>query len=1209
MNPDRARRLREAFDRAVSLEGDARERALAELCAGDAALRREVEDLLARDLGTEDLPILPLLDAIRDDEAGRGEPSEIGGGGGGGRAGGATPVARPATAREFRWGHLLVLERVGQGGFGEVYRALDPQLDREVALKLVHLDDAGLESSARRFLAEARRLASVRHPNVVAVHGAAVHDGRAGIWTDFVRGRTLEDRLATDGPLGAVEAIFAGLDLCRALAAVHAAGAIHGDVKTTNVMREEGGRILLVDFGAARPRPAGRGDAPVARRRETLFGTPHFLAPELVAGEEPTPASDLYALGVVLYRLVSGRYPLPADTLGELLLAHERAAQVPLRDVRADLPAAFIQVVERALAPDPGQRFASGGAMERALLSALGEIAASPGAATRPVAIVRGTHAMPAEPDAFVGRAEELDDLDVLLGESGVRLLTLVGAAGMGKTRLALRFAWRSLATWPGGTYFCDLTAASTTDGIVSAVGGALGVALTMGDPVEQLGNVLAARGRCLVVLDNGEQVTDPLHDAVRRWLVRAPDARFLVTTRERLRVPGEEVLAVEPLPPSQGVELFVDRARRHRPELDLEGEWLAPVREIVRAVEGIPLAIELAAARVRVMTPDQIANRMRELLRLLGGGREGRHESLRAAFDGSWETLPPWEKAAWAQCSVFEGGFDLEAAANVVDLSGWVDAPWVVDVIQSLVERSLLRAWTPAYLPAGGSRAQPTRFGMYASLRDYAAEKLAREAPSAEGGTGEAARGAAEARHGAWFARAGTVEAIHALSRSGGVERKARLALELDNLLATIRRACARQDGETAARAYHAAWEVFQLRGPFAPAIAPGEEVLRVISPSAERLRVLNTLGLALFTCGRVDEAAERLRAGLDAAREAGDRRNELWILSNLGSVRYAQGHRDEARAMHDQALALAREIGDRQAECRSLYKRGGMRGASVDERRADCEAALAIARELGDLQYQCSPLSALGIFDRMQGRPDDALARYAETLDIARRIGHRSVEGVIHNLVATIHDDQGRESESVAGYEAALAIARETGDRVTECQVLNNIASVHFDRERLGEARTYVEAALAIAREMNRPSYEGGYLGLLGAILTRQGQRTEAHACLERALALLRESRDTEVEGITLHDLGQLFLEEHRLDEAREVLAQGEALLRTAGVRVELGKLLCTRARLERETGDPATASALLDEVESLAGELGTGPDSALGRLLAQGRKALAG
>ena len=158
---------------------------------------------------------------------------------------------RPAPERVlFEWGHLKVLEKLGDGSSGEVFRAYDPLLDREVALKLWRAEQAAPAATRRRFIQEARRLARVRHPNVIVVHGADVHDSRVGLWTDLVTGNTLEQWLAQEGPLSAEETALIGLDLCRALAAVHAAGLVHGDVKTTNVMRERGGRIVLMDFGA-----------------------------------------------------------------------------------------------------------------------------------------------------------------------------------------------------------------------------------------------------------------------------------------------------------------------------------------------------------------------------------------------------------------------------------------------------------------------------------------------------------------------------------------------------------------------------------------------------------------------------------------------------------------------------------------------------------------------------------------------------------------------------------------------------------------------------------------------------------------------------------------------------------------------------------------------------------------------------------------------
>src|SRR5437762_7653657 len=183
------------------------------------------------------------------------------------------------------WGHLAITSRVASGAFGRIYRAHDPQLNRDVALKLLR-GDIAMFRPVERLLAEARTLAQVRHPNVVSVYGADVRDGRAGLWMELVQGQTLDVWLGAHGPMGAGEATTIGIDLCRALAAVHGAGLVHGDVKAQNVMREKGGRIVLMDFGAGRAQGA---DA------VGVAGTPMYLAPEVLAGEPPTPESDLYS--------------------------------------------------------------------------------------------------------------------------------------------------------------------------------------------------------------------------------------------------------------------------------------------------------------------------------------------------------------------------------------------------------------------------------------------------------------------------------------------------------------------------------------------------------------------------------------------------------------------------------------------------------------------------------------------------------------------------------------------------------------------------------------------------------------------------------------------------------------------------------------------------------------------------------------------------
>jgi eukaryotic-like serine/threonine-protein kinase len=281
----------------------------------------------------------------------------------------ATPISRdPAAADPDRWGHLAIRARLASGSFGQIFRAHDPQLNREVALKLLRGDIAAFRP-VERLLSEARTLARVRHPNVVSVYGADIRDGAAGLWMELVGGQTLEDSLRANGPLGAGEASAVGIDLCRALAAVHGAGLVHGDVKAQNVMRETGGRIVLMDFGAGR----AQGADPTG-----VAGTPMYLAPEVLAGEPPTPQSDLYSLGVLLFHLLTAAYPYNADDLDGLRIAHADGARVWLRDLRPDLPDALVRSIERAIDEDPARRFATAGGMERALANVLQQRPAAP---------------------------------------------------------------------------------------------------------------------------------------------------------------------------------------------------------------------------------------------------------------------------------------------------------------------------------------------------------------------------------------------------------------------------------------------------------------------------------------------------------------------------------------------------------------------------------------------------------------------------------------------------------------------------------------------------------------------------------------------------------------------------------------------------------------------------------------------------------------
>jgi eukaryotic-like serine/threonine-protein kinase len=348
------------------------------------------------------------------------------------------------------WRHLVLFERIGAGAFGAVYRGWDPVLDRDVAVKLLRVPRDGAVSP----LDEARHLARVRHSNVVVVHGADEDAGTAGIWMELIEGQTLAAIVRDRGPMSAREVAGIGLDLCGALSAIHAAGLLHRDIKAQNVMREVGGRIVLMDFSGAQ---AVRGDS----GHVLVSGTPLYMAPELLRGAAPTPATDVYGLGVLLFFLLSGRLPVEGDTVDDLRRAHESGARQRLRDLRPDLPEGMVQAVERAIAAEPARRYRSAGELEQALLHASGaqtavaapppdRVGARPGRPAAaavvllaPVVLAAGLLLLRAEPSAPAPVARFQIDAP-LLGGSWPRLspdgrLVVYGAHVAGRVRFWIR--------------------------------------------------------------------------------------------------------------------------------------------------------------------------------------------------------------------------------------------------------------------------------------------------------------------------------------------------------------------------------------------------------------------------------------------------------------------------------------------------------------------------------------------------------------------------------------------------------------------------------------------------------------------------------------------------------------------------------------------------------------------------------------------------
>jgi eukaryotic-like serine/threonine-protein kinase len=316
-------------------------------------------------------------------------------------AGAPAPGEAPAPVQH--WRHLVIFEAIGQGAFGTVYRGWDPRVEREVAVKLLRKSAHSTQSP----LTEARHLARVRHSNVVVVHGADQDEEQVGIWMEYINGQTLAAMVRDAGPMSAREVTGIGIDLCRALAALHAAGLLHRDIKAHNVMREIGGRVVLMDFSGAQVLSPDH-------EADIFSGTPLYMAPELFDGGAATAASDVYSLGVLLFFLLTGSVPVEGPTMAALREAHARRGRKRLRDLRSDLPETIVQVIECATEHDPARRYQSVGELEHAL------------------AAVSGVHVLSAPADAGHAQAAKARDwlsLRTLLWTASGLLVALAAVA------------------------------------------------------------------------------------------------------------------------------------------------------------------------------------------------------------------------------------------------------------------------------------------------------------------------------------------------------------------------------------------------------------------------------------------------------------------------------------------------------------------------------------------------------------------------------------------------------------------------------------------------------------------------------------------------------------------------------------------------------------------------------------------------------------
>jgi non-specific serine/threonine protein kinase len=962
--------VKAVYQAALDEEPAARAAFVRHACGDDAELLREVESLLAHDETAEGFLETPAIAIV------------------------AAPDPAPPALAGRVLGHYRVERLLGAGGMGEVYLARDPRLDRPVALKILPADLAAHPGRLQRFVQEARSASALNHPNVATIHDVGESDGIRFIVMEYIEGATVADTLA-GRPLTHARIVDIAAQVADALEAAHAKGITHRDIKPANLMVTPEGRVKVLDFGIAKSThrehaevddEATRADGETAVG--TVVGSLSYMSPEQIAGRPVDARSDIFSLGASVYEMATGRLPFSgatrADTMGRILYGRPE----PITRLNADIPHELERVTMKCLEKTRERRYQSA----RELAQDLHRLRRSTGSDELHIeADAAPRHNLPAALTSFVGRDRAREELHRAL--AGARLVTVTGAGGCGKTRLALRVAADLLPEYPGGVWVVDLSTLSEPGLVAPTLRATLGIRESASRTLEEaLVGCLRAR-RTMLVFDNCEHLIAEVASLVEQLLRQVDSLRVLATSREALGLPGEIVWRVPsmalpadaPLPAlaeiadCEAVRLFADRAMAVDSTFALTAHNAAAVVEICRRLDGIPLAIELAAAKLRVLSADQLHDRLKDRFRLLTGGSRtavARQRTLEATIDWSYDLLSEPERVLLCRLSVFAGGWTLEAAEEICHGEG-LDRPSIVELLSNLVDKSLVNVDAAS----GGER----RYRCLETVRQYGRERLVR--------LGQSER--TRQRHlDVFLALAARAEPE--LQRANQASWLARLELEHANLRSALEWSLDDQRHGIVAleMASRLAW-FWMKRGH----LGEGEQWLaRALAAAAGappdlRARALFGTGLLSFFRGDYSRCSAAFDQCLTHAQRSGDFVIAAMGLGVKAFVAMESGDWAEGVRLAGDSAAAARASGVPWVECLSLQFQAwdAMRTGDLERAIGLTEHALALLEGLGDLWSIGLHTSDLALFHLLQGQLDQAEAVCATGIQLFQQLEDR--------------------------------------------------------------------------------------------------------------------------------------------------------------------------------------------------------------------------
>ncbi len=1093
----------------------------------------------------------------------------------------------PPAPQQLSIGRYHADRLIGFGAFGAVYAAFDPQLQREVAVKTPHPRIAA-RGDFSSILREARLAARLQHPNIVRVYDVVADDSTQYIVSELIRGRSLAQQLMA-GSLELVEAAHMVATVATALHAAHEAGLVHRDIKPANILIDQQGQPFVVDFGLA---------TPLDQQSPGVSGTPAYMAPEQIRGEEDVvdQRADIWSLGVVLYELLCGQRPFVGD-VGDTFAAILREPPPPLHRNGAPVPPQLAGICQRCLAKDKTQRYATAAELAADLL----DYGAGPPAGDAGT----GAGNLPHLPGEFVGRQRELSEITTALRETARgRLVTLSGPGGMGKTRLSVEAARQLQASFPGGCWLVELANVDTAAGIANAVLEALQTPLTgEATPVEKVSQVLEYRPPLLLVLDNFEQVVQHAASTVAVWRKAAPHISMLATCRGPLGLADEREIEIAPLPipdtametldveaigSIESVQLFVQRAAEVRKGFTLTGDNASTLADICHRLEGVPLAIELAAARCKLLQPQQVLKKLDDRLNFLRSTRRDlprRQQTMAGAIEWSFDLLDPVQRSVFLQAAYMPGGLSLVAAEAILlarDLTDAADGAGeetVLDTLQSLCEQCLIRV---VDTPGG------PRFQMYQTISEFGRQRLHAAFSSEQ-------LEALDARASdyfvsyleAWSSRLNTADDVEAIDR---------VIAEADNALAIYARAMQPAAGmapdvETAARIALALDEPFGIRGRVEQRVERLEAVLA--APEEYRAKLLTALAHACQSCGQWDKASQSATNAVAAARQAGVAEDLSAALWRLGDILAARGELREARELFVEAQEHATTAGWQTGLVRSLTSQGVVAWREGDYPLALSyyEHARSLASASGNEAGLAQILRQQAHVLRVHGEFAQATARFEEAELFARRRGDWRLTHLALAGQATVLAEEGQYDAAIAKYQQAQAMSRRMGDLRGVAVNRGNEGLALADVGKHAEAIHCFTEAEAINGQLKNDAARAINLSNRAVSTAALGDLQAAVGLLDTAEPFHRESGNRQQLAIDMAERAGIALAQGDASHASQLMEQAIDEYRAMGVShsVEYLHFLAVATQAAATTGDADTATHYATAALQLAADLG--------------------